>query len=135
MMCIVNFLILSLGSTDANAMFSKRFYKKKSIYVMDLKVDGSAEEALRQIRDRDYAGKYIDYSMPDNPCQILYLTNNSSATRRFDCRDMQFPFFGNFILDILNGTENAMTQEHAFKAAELSLKAQIIAEETSNARK
>lgn len=79
--------------------------------------------------------KYIDYSMPDNPCQILYLTNNSSATRRFDCRDMEFPFFGNFILDILNGTENAMTQEHAFKAAELSLKAQILAEETSNARK
>ena len=64
MMCIVNFLILSLGSTDANAMFLKRFYKKKSIYVMELKVDGSAEEALRQIRDRDYAGKYIDYSRP-----------------------------------------------------------------------
>ncbi len=36
--------------------------KEKSIYVMELKVDGSAEEALRQIRDRDYAGKYIDYS-------------------------------------------------------------------------
>ncbi len=27
-----------------------------------LAADGSAEEALRQIRDRDYAGKYIDYS-------------------------------------------------------------------------
>ena len=62
MMCIVNFLILSLGSTDANAMFSKRFYKKKSIYVMELKVDGSAEEALRKISDRNYAGKYTDYS-------------------------------------------------------------------------
>ena len=61
-MCIVNFLILSLGSMDANAMFSKRFYKKKSIYVVDLKVDGSTEEALRKIRDRVYAGKYIDYA-------------------------------------------------------------------------
>jgi len=39
-----------------------------------------------------------------------------------------FPYFGQLILDCLNRTENAMTQEHAFKAAELSVKAQIIAE-------
>jgi predicted dehydrogenase len=39
-----------------------------------------------------------------------------------------FPYFGMLILDILNGTENAMTQEHAFAAAELSLKAQQIAD-------
>ena len=36
--------------------------EEKSIYVMALKVDGSAEDALKQIRDRDYAGKYIDYA-------------------------------------------------------------------------
>ncbi|MGO4937096.1 Gfo/Idh/MocA family protein [Fundicoccus sp. Sow4_H7] len=35
-----------------------------------------------------------------------------------------FPFFGEMILDILNGTENAMTQEHIFKAQELCLLAQ-----------
>ena len=35
-----------------------------------------------------------------------------------------YPFFGQLILDCLNRTENAMTQEHAFKAAELCLKAQ-----------
>lgn len=34
------------------------------------------------------------------------------------------PFFGEFILDCLNRTENAMTQAHAFKAAELSVIAQ-----------
>jgi predicted dehydrogenase len=38
-----------------------------------------------------------------------------------------FPFFGEFILDCLNRTENAMTQAHAFKAAELCLKAQAAA--------
>ncbi len=38
------------------------------------------------------------------------------------------PFFGRLILDVLNRTENAMTQEHAFKAAELSLKAQAAAD-------
>lgn len=35
-----------------------------------------------------------------------------------------FPFFGQMILDCINGTENAMTQEHIFKAQELCLKCQ-----------
>ena len=35
-----------------------------------------------------------------------------------------YPFFGQLILDCLNRTENAMTQSHAFKAAELCLLAQ-----------
>ncbi len=39
-----------------------------------------------------------------------------------------FPFFGQLILDCLNRTENAMTQAHAFKAAELSLQAQEFAD-------
>ena len=39
-----------------------------------------------------------------------------------------FPFFGQLVLDILNRTEKAMTQEHAFKAAELSMKAQLLAD-------
>ena len=38
-----------------------------------------------------------------------------------------FPFFGAFVLDCLNGTENSMTQAHAFKAAELCLEAQRVA--------
>lgn len=35
-----------------------------------------------------------------------------------------YPFFGQLILDCINRTENAMTQAHAFKAAELCLQAQ-----------
>ena len=35
-----------------------------------------------------------------------------------------YPFFGQLILDCLERTEMAMTQEHAFKAAELCLRAQ-----------
>ena len=38
-----------------------------------------------------------------------------------------FPYFGQLILDCLNRTENAMTQAHAFKAAELCVKAQLLA--------
>ena len=71
--------------------------------------------------------KYIDYSDAENPSQILFITD-AQGTQRIDCREMKFPFFGNFILDILNNTENAMTQEHAFKAAELALKSQQIAD-------
>jgi len=39
-----------------------------------------------------------------------------------------YPYFGQLILDCLNRTENAMTQEHAFKAAEICVKAQMVAE-------
>jgi predicted dehydrogenase len=35
-----------------------------------------------------------------------------------------YPFFGELILDCLEGTERAMTQEHAFRATELCLTAQ-----------
>jgi predicted dehydrogenase len=35
-----------------------------------------------------------------------------------------YPFFGELILDCLEGTQRAMTQEHAFRAAELCLRAQ-----------
>ncbi len=35
-----------------------------------------------------------------------------------------FPYFGRLILDCLNGTEAAMTQEHTFRAAELCLLAE-----------
>jgi predicted dehydrogenase len=38
-----------------------------------------------------------------------------------------FPFFGEFVLDCINGTERSMTQQHVFKAAELCLEAQRIA--------
>ncbi len=39
-----------------------------------------------------------------------------------------FPFFGQLILDCINRTDHAMTQAHAFKAAELCLKAELYAE-------
>ena len=35
-----------------------------------------------------------------------------------------YPFFGELILDCLERTEHAMSQEHAFKAGELCVNAQ-----------
>ena len=58
----------------------------------------------------------------------MFLTN-AEKEQEIDCIDKSgFPFFGQLILDVINRTENAMTQEHAFKAAELSMQAQEIAD-------
>lgn len=42
-----------------------------------------------------------------------------------------FPYFGRLILDCINRTEHAMTQEHALKAAELSVRAELSARRLS----
>jgi predicted dehydrogenase len=54
----------------------------------------------------------------------LYLVNGDGEKRFSVNGKVGFPYFGALILDCLNGTENAMTQEHTFKAAELCLTAQ-----------
>ena len=67
--------------------------------------------------------KYIDIArekMGDN----VYLVNKEVEERYSVTGKVGFPFFGEFILDCINRTENSMTQEHAFKAAELCLIAQ-----------
>jgi len=66
--------------------------------------------------------KYIDVC--NGAGGKIFLVNND-VEQCIECNGkIGFPFFGKFILDILNGTENAMTQQHAFKAAELSMIAQ-----------
>ena len=55
---------------------------------------------------------------------------NGEGEHRFNIQgQIGFPYFGNLILDCINRTEQAMTQEHTFMAAELCVKAQMIAEE------
>lgn len=55
----------------------------------------------------------------------LYLVNNKEM-RYIDCNNtVGFPYFGQLILDCLNRTETAMTQEHVFKAAELCCHTQL----------
>ena len=50
---------------------------------------------------------------------------DSSDCNRFNATGkVGYPFFGELVLDCLNRTENAMTQEHALKAAELAVTAQ-----------
>jgi predicted dehydrogenase len=67
--------------------------------------------------------KYIDVAR-DPKGDHLYLVNHEGEHHLELAGKVGYPFFGELILDCLNRTENAMTQEHAFKAAELCLIAQ-----------
>ena len=70
--------------------------------------------------------KYTDISRANSPDHV-YLVDDKGEHHFHVAGKVGFPFFGELILDCLNRTENAMTQEHAFKAAELCLKAQDVA--------
>ncbi len=72
--------------------------------------------------------KYNDVGR-QSPASILFLTDQSGE-HEIDCHGQSsFPFFGQLILDCINRTEHSMTQEHVFKAAELSMLAQKLADE------
>ncbi|WP_413382489.1 Gfo/Idh/MocA family protein [Alkalihalobacillus sp. 1P02AB] len=67
--------------------------------------------------------KYVDVAR-DEEGDHVYLVNEETEQHFQVKGKVGFPFFGQFILDCLNRTENAMRQAHAFKAAELCLMAQ-----------
>jgi len=71
--------------------------------------------------------KYISLARQEPGNKILLV--NGEEEKEIDCDGSTgFPFFGELILDLLNGTDKAMTQEHVFKAAELSMVAQEMAD-------
>jgi len=67
--------------------------------------------------------KYVEVGRGEGGDQ-LYLVNQEKEEHFSLAGKVGFPFFGELILDCLNRTEKAMTQAHAFKAAELCLLAQ-----------
>ncbi|HEV7868481.1 MAG TPA: Gfo/Idh/MocA family oxidoreductase [Chthoniobacteraceae bacterium] len=70
--------------------------------------------------------KYLDVGRELEGDQ-LYLVDQQGEHHIRCHGEVGYPFFGQLILDCLNRTENAMTQEHAFRAAELCLHAQAMA--------
>jgi predicted dehydrogenase len=71
--------------------------------------------------------KYMEVGQPGRQDHI-YLVD-AQGEHILDCRgQVGFPFFGQLILDVLNRTQHAMSQEHAFLAAELSMQAQLRAD-------
>jgi predicted dehydrogenase len=70
--------------------------------------------------------KYLDVGR-DIEGDQLYLVDKKGEQHIRCHGEVGFPYFGQLILDCLNRTENAMTQEHAFLAADLCLTAQAMA--------
>lgn len=71
--------------------------------------------------------KYLDVARAAPASKLLLV--NKECEQEIECLDQTgFPFFGQFILDCIHRTENAMSQAHTFKAAEISMQAQAIAE-------
>lgn len=71
--------------------------------------------------------KYLDVTT-DNGGDQLILVNGDGEQRMSLTGQVGFKFFGQLIRDCLDGTENAMTQDHALKAAELCVRAQMQAQ-------
>lgn len=69
--------------------------------------------------------KYIDLTHGEQ--DVVYLVDKEGEHRYPVAGQVGFPYFGELIKDCLNRTENAMSQAHAFKAAELCVKAQMLA--------
>ena len=70
--------------------------------------------------------KYVDVGR-EKTGDHVYLVDDKGEHHFHVDGQVGFRFFGELILDCLNRTEKAMTQAHAFKAAELCLRAQAAA--------
>ena len=68
--------------------------------------------------------KYVNLASEKNGGGHVFVVNDQGEKYLNAAGTTGYPFFGQLILDCLNRTENAMTQAHAFKAAELCLQAQ-----------
>ncbi|MFC7403718.1 Gfo/Idh/MocA family protein [Georgenia alba] len=67
--------------------------------------------------------KYMNIGTQDGPGH-LFLANGEQETHFEVAGKVGYPYFGQLVLDCLERTENAMTQDHAFKAIEIAITAQ-----------
>jgi predicted dehydrogenase len=74
--------------------------------------------------------KYLDVARDAQGDQV-YIVDEKGMQHLSVAGKVGFRFFGQLIQDCLHRTETAMTQAHAFKAAELSLRAQEMADRAS----
>lgn len=68
--------------------------------------------------------KYIDVGVEESGSDHVIVVTHDGVETHHVAGKVGYSFFGEMILDCLNETENAMTQDHIFKAQELCLVAQ-----------
>lgn len=77
--------------------------------------------------------KYANIATGEGPGHVFLV--NGDGEQRFNATGtVGYPFFGELIRDCLDRTETAMTQAHALKAAEISVKAQLAARHLTKPR-
>ena len=67
--------------------------------------------------------KYIDVAAENTPDHVILVDDKAEHHYRVNGK-VGFPFFGAMILDCINRTENAISQEHVFRAIELAIEAE-----------
>lgn len=72
--------------------------------------------------------KYVDVAGSDG-IDHLFLVNGDRC-EKIDCSDAGLPYFQRLANDLRDRTETAVTQAHTFKTMELSIKAQMLAEQS-----
>ncbi len=70
--------------------------------------------------------KYVDIAGREGTDHLFLV--NGDATKYVDCSEVELPYYGCLVADILNRTETAMPQSHCFKVMELAVRAQLQAE-------
>ncbi len=70
--------------------------------------------------------KYIDIAGRPGADHLFLV--DATGTQHLDCADVELPYGRQLLADIENRTETAMSQAHCFKAMELALTAQALAE-------
>ncbi len=105
------------------------FYSRVDWYTPDgMPVWGDGRTFVLGTKGSLEVRKYVDLGR-QAPASLVLKTDDSEV-QTIDCLDqVGYPFFGQLILDVLNRTEQAMSQDHTFKAAELSMQAQALAEQ------
>ena len=72
---------LKKGSIDDHWLTSCYAYSEKDIWIFELKVDRSAEDALQQIEERGYARKYSYLMKPEMKVHKVGISFSSSEKR------------------------------------------------------
>ncbi|MEO8487250.1 MAG: Gfo/Idh/MocA family oxidoreductase [Betaproteobacteria bacterium] len=70
--------------------------------------------------------KYVDIAGRPGKDHLFLVDRHE--TRHIDCTDADLPYYANLARDVVDRTETAMAQAHAYKVCELALRAQAMAD-------
>ena len=112
----------NVRATEWNANWQAKIAKGTQSWTVEIAIP-FVELGLTGLSRGDWALNVARERQGDH----LFLVNHEGEQHMSLHGQVGYPFFGQLILDCLNRTEEAQTQEHAFKAVELCVKCQMMA--------